>query len=522
MSPATSATEVRRTVNRAIERIEQYGLDGPRPIEELEALLTIGEAVVPTLIEALQMASPRHVAAAIHLVYLLRFAELAPTIASVAFETAASWEAKREAIAALTACEAEVPASDAERFEKATDFLRQPNSDALGEIMGWPVCWRLPVLLEWLRGDDIDLELVGRALGLGPDTDVPLLEWLGSQPNEEAMRLVRELQVGANDRAVVKAARRALHRLRSLGVDIADSGADDERPFSLAYEPDVVAEAEAHLSGIDGSGTRVLWLLIPSRAGGFRLLEALLDDKEGVRKAEVLAVTRKGFRTHLERLRGSPNLLVGRIDSRRAIESLVAAEALAGSEGLELPASYTKWRGDEGRPLFETVKESEALSPRIYDRLAEQSVSGRPELLDASVKLLDLPVFSTWALVGDPAERAAEQIRRAETSRLMINDAQRKEQVEGALREAASGIDSVARQLYRRRLEAMAWLLWEAGEQEVAERALAAAVGFSEVASLYDDHPFARALIQRGVMVAYSTKQDHASAAEASSRIVLP
>ena len=68
----------------------------------------------------------------------------------------------------------------------------------------------------------------------------------------------------------------------------------------------------------------------------------------------------------------------------------------------------------------------------------------------------------------------------------------------------------------------MAVLLWEAGRREAAEKALAAAVGFSEIADLYSDHAFARAFIQRGVWVAYQASEGDERRDARNSRIIRP
>jgi hypothetical protein len=55
----------------------------------------------------------------------------------------------------------------------------------------------------------------------------------------------------------------------------------------------------------------------------------------------------------------------------------------------------------------------------------------------------------------------------------------------------------------------MARVMAAAGDEADAIRALVAGDAFETVEDLYADHPFARAIIQRGVMAAYQHLREH-------------
>jgi deoxycytidylate deaminase len=72
----------------------------------------------------------------------------------------------------------------------------------------------------------------------------------------------------------------------------------------------------------------------------------------------------------------------------------------------------------------------------------------------------------------------------------------------------------------------MARVLSASGNSVDAARARVAGDGFETVTDLYADHPFARAIIQRGVMTAYQHLREHepppAPDAADESRIIQP
>ena len=276
----------------------------------------------------------------------------------------------------------------------------------------------------------------------------------------------------------------------------------------------MVHDSRAFATGVDGSGGRILWLLSPSESGGERLLEAVLDDTAGVRRADLLAVTRSGVREHLERLRDNAAVLVAQIPPETAARILWEAERITAACGGQLPDAYVSWRAGTGRRLMETVQEGDPPEAEVGQVDEEH--------LRAAVELLGRPYFAGWLVRHPAVEAAAEGVRLAETSRLTLDDRLRSEQVDAAIRRAAEAFDEQTRRRFRRRLHAMADLLERLRRPEEALRARAAADAFVTVEDLYADHPFARALLQRSVLVAYEQLPEVVEAGSPDRRIVGP
>jgi hypothetical protein len=525
MSKSGSSSDVHQAIDRAIGRIRAYGIDGPRPIEEIEAVLQHGDAMGPALAAAIEAADSKRLAAAIHLGASLKSCEALPAIEAAAFEAAASLEAKSEAIAAYEACGQEPPGRMAEQLRVARGFLAAPSSDAVEIVLSWPPAWRSPVLETWLGGADAgQVELVAGLLGRETDLDSDLLEWLGSQSAERAVEVVQEYMSIAEDRDRVKDAKRALHRLKSKGLEVSEAtDTEQDVAFSMAVESSSADRAQAYITSVDGQGSRLLWVLWPSMSGGNRLLQAVVEEAGGLMKADLIAVSRNEFRAHLERLRSNPALLVGRIDVQDAARELVSAAVKSAEQGVALPAAYQEWIEMAGASGVNVDANAEVGPAPIYERIIEAEVDGRGDLIDAAIELLREPYFSSWAVIGEDVDRAVEEIREAERSTLMIDEEQRQARMQDAMRGAVeASFNDETRALYRRRLEAMAGMLWDESGEDAARQALAAAVGFTSVADLFAHHSFARALVHRGVWLIYQEKARKDAAEEKKTGVVRP
>ncbi|MFQ5743324.1 MAG: hypothetical protein ACE5HV_07020 [Acidobacteriota bacterium] len=512
-----------QAVWRAVGRVRAYGIDGPRPIEEIEAVLEYGAAVGPALCAAVEQAGGADLAACIHLVSLLRSSDALAAVRRAAFERPAPLEAKQQAVDALRACGEPAPSGEIERLRAAKRFIGTANAGGLREVLGWPSAWRLPVLVAWLRGaGPAELELVGSILGADPELDLQLLGWLGRQATREAAERLQQYIAAAPDRERLKHAKRALHQLKSRGIAVEQAVSEEgQSSFSLDLDTDPLHQARAYITSVDGRGSRLVWILWPSARAGSRLLQAVVSDVEGFQEAELVSVTRKGFRAYLERFSSRPTLLVARVEVTLAARRLAAAAERTMAGARKVPAAYEKWRHLASSAGFLDGDGSRPCPPRIYEWLDAEAVRGRSDLLEASVGLLQKPAFSSWAVAGESIDRAVEEVRNSETSALVIDDEQRRAQMQRAIRSAVDAVFTPdTRRCYRRRLEVMAGMLWDEDRPEAAEAALAAAVGFTDIDDLFTDHPFARALVHRGVWISYEERRRQDATEGRRSRVI--
>ena len=520
--------ELVKAIRRAVSRIDKGGLDGEVPECEVKAVMAFGAGVEAGLRDAVCSAPPERLAATIRLVRLTRAGGLANEIAAQALRRAVPLEAKGEAIGLLCDVGVEIPQQVEDTLRAARQFVEAPDAKGLDSVLALPEAWKESVLCAWLVRSGSDASLLESVLGLDPRMDPIVVERLGASGNQEAVPTLRRLVAG-EDRKLRKIAKRALHRLRAAGVDVAEA---TPARFSLQIAPDMQRESRTFATGIDGSGGRILWVMAPSIKGGYRLLEAVVDDQQGLRKSEVMSVALKEFRAHIERLRANSTLLIAQLELRQAVAILRAGEALAAAAGNDLPPEYEAWRDDTAAELFAASAGVPQGASVAVDPAREKTKEGGPEdpagrfvpeqreLLAQSADLLGEPYFANWAVLGKAVESAAAGVRRAETSTLLVDEEQRKQQVDREIAGVAEVFDEATRMRYRQRLEQMTDVLRATKHEREAELALAAAQGFTDVADLYSDHPFARALIQRGVLAAYQSVRQEEDRESSESRIV--
>ena len=142
--------EVLRATRRAVSRIRSYGIDGPRPIEEIDTLFEHEDEVAEALRLTLLGAGAADVAAAIHLVSLMRCAAVLDEVREVAFARPSGLDAKREAVEAMRRCEVDPDLDAVEKLAVVDALVADPDTESLAVVLEWPATWRRPALDAWL------------------------------------------------------------------------------------------------------------------------------------------------------------------------------------------------------------------------------------------------------------------------------------------------------------------------------------------------------------------------------------
>jgi len=494
--------ELQQVLQRAARDLSRRSEATSLRYEHLDAIRSAPGNQTAALANLLDAAAADDLTATIHLARLLKTPDLEDAIAEAALRRAAPLEAKSAAIRALQDSGTDVPEAVVATLTLAENFVGAPDVPGLRAVLDLPEAWRQPTLDAWTeRGIAAGPDVAAIAMEEGQVDSATVAERLGASGDERAVALLQAI-VGASDRESAKRAKRALHQLRARGITVDD--AEPRGAFSLEIEPDIAGDSLGYITGVDGLGGRILWMLIPNSTGGYGLLEAVIDDVHGIRKAEVLKTTRGDFRQHMTRLRENPAVLLAKAAPAAVAGILREAEALNESSATEIPSGYAEFCSGTAAPLFETTGEGVGDLPE-----PPAGEDARREALRDAVELLGAPYFSNWAILGDAAENAATAVRAAETSEVLVDEDQRKQQVDQAVAGVADSFDDLERARFKSRLHQMARVLAASGNSTDAARARVAGDGFETVTDLYADHPFARAIIQRGVMAAYQHLRQH-------------
>jgi hypothetical protein len=310
--------------------------------------------------------------------------------------------------------------------------------------------------------------LSGEGSQLGPASTVAL----GLVKSQAAAQRLLEL-TEADSKEIRKAARRGLHRLRSLGIQ-------PEVPAEpLAQVPTSRSEPErrAWASAIDGEGSRFLFLAVPRPLGGTALIVLLVNDVRGFQEARVGYLEQgeaQGRVEEMARESGFPAVEIPFDYGRHLVKE---ARSLTEAAGRKAPTDYLVWREIIGEPEETWEK------PPIYQELSAYAIKGDQSLLEQSSHLLDLREFAGWYLESEGVQECIQELERIRSGGLVLSPTAQKEREEQTLAKALEALfPPPVRARYRRRLEEMSYLLFHTGREAQARWALAAALAVEDEA----------------------------------------
>lgn len=370
------------------------------------------------------------------------------------------------------------------------------------------------------RPTEIDdcLEALERALGrdappaLGscsaPVLDAALRE-LVRRHGAAAAPLLRALAHGASSKDLRKVAKLAIYRLAQAGIAVPPSPAA-ARPV-IARPPE--RAVRAWLSGIDGSGSRAVWLLFEGGlGGGLSLCSLILNDESGILEVAGGPITRKRLDRELDSLREHQKLPWVDSDPARAARLVAKALDLHAQLGTEPPAAFSRWR----RVFAETptTADPEPSSPPV-------AIDGA--LFDRSASLVDLSELGGWFVEPALVQEDALALLQARESRLVVSDQIKAEReaaiVDGVIDRLFTGD---ARRRWADRLGEMALIFEATGRDEPAAMSAAVAAALRTEDRPARGIPLVRALVLRGLEMAGEVALGRAKLSDVTRAVVRP
>ena len=317
---------------------------------------------------------------------------------------------------------------------------------------------------------------------------------LGHTRQPAAAEVLALVDLVVDDRALRKAARRELHRLRSMGVVPPAAVRATPEPAQPPEEARLQV-TEAWATDVDSTGSRALWLVAEKPLGGVWFAATLLNDQRGLRELSLVDTTRKRFLKDLNDSRSTAGTWV-RLPGDYALGLVREAVDLTREAGGGVPPRYRAFR--------EVFGEASAVPERalVYETIAPVDVNLHPEWLDESARLTAEPEVAGWH-VPLPAEmrpRAVEVIRATAAGLLLPGHTPEQQALQLLAEAAQQGLTPRMRGALRRRLEETAYVFVATDRLIAARLAVGAARPLDDRNLLVERHPFLKALLQAGLM----------------------
>jgi hypothetical protein len=334
---------------------------------------------------------------------------------------------------------------------------------------------------------------------------------LGQRREPAAAAVLALIDARRPERRVRKAARRELHRLRSVGVRAPESAgvAARERP-----PPAPLAVSEVWATGFDPEGSRSLWLLGEEPLGGAWLAGTILNDVAGLLELELLDTTRRRFQRDLAEWRREPGGAWVPVPLEYALQLVREGVDLTRGRQAVLPAAYPRFRDLFGEAPGGPER------PLVYQTISPLAATLNPEWVGESAELLREPELAGWHLAPTDALRArALRVARAATLALVVPGDPPEEQARRLLEDAARELlTPEVRRGLRRRLEETAYLFLQTGRAVAARRAVAAAQALPDAGVVAPPAALVEVLVTAGLAQALA---DEVVEGQPASEIVL-
>lgn len=341
------------------------------------------------------------------------------------------------------------------------------------------------------KGNDQVRFLLGALQGKEEKLDLALSKSLGHWVSPQAAELLHRMATSDPSKIVAKSIRKSIFRLKSKGLPVEEVG--DSSP--AIYHPPRSAAPEGFLSSVDSFGNRMVWLARPQMPQGMAAFGGVIGDCEGIVDFHGLESSRKNFHEYVAMFQEQYSWEIVEADPAYCASLFGEAAEVSQRKGKALPPEFLKWRPAMGPAL------ALPLRPLIYEYLKEEEAKSRPDLLDHSASLFQVPGFQTWFLEEGESQKYLTRLREASVSRLVLTPYQKESRLMEIYRQAVhERFDGPRRLLYRRRLEEMAYVLWKKGRQKEARMSLAAAVGLANESGILSPHPFILELVKRSLL----------------------
>ncbi len=327
------------------------------------------------------------------------------------------------------------------------------------------------------------------------DLDESIIDMLAELESPEVANLFGKLLAESEDRATRRHLKKHVYRLKQKGfqVEIPRSREEDGPTVkSIIDSP----QAEAYVSAIDYLGERLMFLSKSVVGWGVVFFQIALSDQDGIKTFDVFDLKRREIKNFLKRVEESGTLQLFKISPDYCHYLLEEAYHISLESRTPLPDQYGQWRAELNELKGNVVE------PIVFSTISRESL----EREDRSARRLaygslhDAGLFKGWFLEPRLLWEYIEKYKDAETSPLVLNKFQKEERKATIFSEATRNIfNDRYRQVYKRRLEEMAYILFREGDADTAKLALMAALDLEGDGVPSEQHGFLRRLVTKSI-----------------------
>jgi hypothetical protein len=304
--------------------------------------------------------------------------------------------------------------------------------------------------------------------GRDPEIDRQMVESLTMIPHVKVAGLLQRMLDVSKEKKVRKMIKRSLYRLRSKGITIEEVSLDKGRSILRPLEAE---PPKGFGGGFDFLGQRFLLLVIPHTGRGWTVMQGVISDTEGFIDFSGEEMTRKGFKAFFEEIQGKSPFPFVEMDPPYVGFLFDQAYPLTLEKRGSPPQDYLRLKGE-----IERIKKEYERS-LVYSYLQADEMVADDRFLRRGGDLLKVDLFQGWRIEQDQIQRYADEVWEAEESKIVLNQTQKEARFQGIYQKALSELFAgERRQLYRRRLEEMAYVLFKLGREEEARISLAVAI----------------------------------------------
>ncbi|HNU72502.1 MAG TPA: hypothetical protein PKL48_12425, partial [Thermodesulfobacteriota bacterium] len=325
------------------------------------------------------------------------------------------------------------------------------------------------------------------------DLDEEIITLLAGYETQEVADFIGELLRKETDKSIRRLLKQQSFRLQSKGLSVV-APVPKEEP-SRVQAPESLT-ANGYVSGIDYLGERLVFLSKSVPGWGVVFFQVALSDQDGIKAFTVFDLNRREIKNFIKRVSDTGTIELIEVNPAYCYYLIDEAYQINISKRIAPPEQFSQWR-TELRELKQDISE-----PLIYRQFPRNLFT--PDVVrslrDQYAAIHEKKPFREWFLEPRLVWSYIERCREVRTSPLVLNKYQVEARLESVYSEAVRDIfNDERRRIYKRRLEEMAYILVQAGDENTAKVAVSAALDLEPQALPSDKHQFLCALVTKSI-----------------------